>query len=209
MVTSPSPARRDTRGPASSPHGGKARPLFLGWGLAATLLAAVMLVVAPAGGADLAAGLAVPRGFYDYAVNAFGEFGLYKGGDLPSYVSLNGRVSGYGSYRDQIGLLVGSASVLVRLSVPDVVGGKLGLKPYVSVGPSFNYQYSWADLDDFGTISQHETSATTSVFVGVDFFSKSKLSLFLEARQTLPSDFTVEYVLFGVKYSGAVLQDTE
>jgi hypothetical protein len=172
------------------------------------LFLTVMLFAPAADCVELAGGIAVPRGFYDYAVCAHGEFGLYKGA-LPPYVSVNGRVSGYGSYRDQVGLGVVSASLLVRLSTPGLVGGKLGLRPYVSAGPSFNFQYSWADLDDFGTISEHATSTTTSVFVGADFFSASRVSLFVEARQTLPSDFTFDYVLIGLKYAGPVLPDIE
>ena len=104
---------------------------------------------------------------------------------------------------------MGSASVLVRLSAPEALGGKLGLRPYVSAGPSFNYQYSWADLDDFGNISESETSTTTSVFVGADFFTASRVSVFVEARQTLQSDFTFDYVMVGLKYAGPVLPDIE
>ncbi len=197
------------RSSADSSRGWKKAARFpLGSGLPAALLLAVLLAPPAAHCTELAGGIAVPRGFYDYAACAYGEFGLYRGG-LPPYVSVNGRVSGYGSYRDQIGLALASASVLVRLSTPDLVGGKLGLKPYVSAGPSFNFQYSWADLDDFGTVSEHETSTTASVFVGADFFSASRVSLFIEARQTLPSDFTFDYVLVGLKYAGPVLPDIE
>jgi len=211
MVTSSSTARGEARRSAteSSPDGRGARRLLLGSGLAVALLVAALLAATPADSAELAGGVAVPRGFYDYAVGAYGEFSLYRGGALPQYLSLNGRVSGYGSYRDQIGLAVASASVLVRLSTPEALGGRLGLRPYVSAGPSFNYKYSWADLDDFGTISGHETSTTTSVFVGADFFSTSRVTLFVEARQTLPSDFTFDYVLFGLKYAGPILPDIE
>ena len=210
MVTSSSTARAKTPRLAdeSAGRGRATGRLPLCACLSLALLAAALLAASPAHAVELAGGIAVPRGFYDYAANAYCEFSLYRG-TLPPYVSVNGRVSGYGSYKDQIGLGVASASVLVRLTTPDVLGGKLGLRPYVSAGPSFNYQYSWADLDDFGTISEHETSTTTSVFVGADFFSASRLTLFIEARQTLPSDFTFDYVLFGLKYAGPVLPDIE
>jgi len=211
MVTSSSPAKLEARRSATepSPDVRGAGRFLLGSALAVTLLVVALLAAVPAQSGDLAGGVAVPRGFYDYAVNAYYEFSLYRVGGLPPYVSLNGRVSGYGSYRDQIGLGVGSASVLVRLSAPEALGGKLGLRPYVSAGPSFNYQYSWADLDDFGNISESETSTTTSVFVGADFFTASRVSVFVEARQTLQSDFTFDYVMVGLKYAGPVLPDIE
>jgi hypothetical protein len=157
---------------------------------------------------ELAGGVAIPRGFYDYAVTGYGEFRLYRG-NLPPFVSVNGRVSGYGAYREQIGLLVGSASLLVKVTTPGPLGGTLALKPYASAGPSFNYLYSWADLGDFGTLSESESSTTTSVFLGADFFSTSKVSLFVEARETIRSDFTFDYVLIGLKYVGRVLPDIE
>ena len=211
MVTSSSPGRREA-GPCAarrSRHTGRAARVLAPTGVAIAFLVAALLSAAPAPGVDLAAGVAFPRGFYDYAVSGHGELTLYKGGVLPPFASVSGRVSGYVSYRDQIGLGVGSASILVRLSAPEALGGKMGLRPYVSAGPSLNYQYSWADLDDFGTISKHETSTTASVFVGADFFSTSRVTLFLEARQTLPSDFTFDYVLFGLKYAGPILPDIE
>jgi hypothetical protein len=210
MVTSSSPARQNRRQVTGSSlgAGGVGRTL-LGAGLVLTLAAAALLAATPAQCADVAGGLAVPRGFYDYAVTAYCEFSLYKGGALPPYLSLNGRASGYLSYRDQIGLGVGSASLLARITAPEALGGRLGFKPYASVGPSFNYQYSWADLGDFGTISTNKTSTTPSVFVGADFFSRSRVTFFLEARETLRSDFTVDYVLFGLKYAGPVLPSIE
>ncbi len=211
MVTSSSPARReDGRCAArrSSDTGRRARVLAP-TGVAVALFFAALLSAAPAQCVDLAAGVAVPRGFYDYAVAGHGELTLYKGGVLPPFVSVSGRLSGYVSYRDQIGLGVGSASILAKLTAPEAMGGRMGFRPYVSVGPSFNYQYSWADLDDFGTLSEHKTSTTTSVFVGADFFSRSRFTFFIEARQTLPSDFTFDYAMFGIKYAGPILPDIE
>ncbi|MBN1504602.1 MAG: hypothetical protein JW952_06055 [Candidatus Eisenbacteria bacterium] len=210
MATSSSTDRAEARSSQNGPSRGTGRGgwAVVGSGVVFALLLAVLATVPPGQCAELAGGLAVPRGFYDYGVGAFGEFRLYKG-TLPPYVSVNGRVSGYGSYMDQIGLVMGSASVLLRLSTPDPLGGTLGLKPYVSVGPSFNYQYSWADLDDFGTISESRASTTASVFVGVDFFSASNLSVFVETRETIRSDFTFDCVLFGLKYAGPTLPGIE
>jgi hypothetical protein len=210
MVTSSLTARGDARRSRKEcSRGGRRTKRFrLKSVLPAALLLAALLAAPPALCLELAGGIAVPRGFYDYAANGYCEFGLYRG-TLPPFASVNGRVSGYGAYRDQIGLAVGSVSLLVKLTTPNPVGGTLGLRPYVSAGPSLNYLYSWANLGDFGNISESKSSTTTSVFIGADLFSASRVRLFVEARQTLPSDFTFDYVLIGLRYAGLVLPDIE
>ncbi len=167
-----------------------------------------VLGASPARAADFAGGVAIPRGFYDWAATGHVELSPY-GGDLPPFLGVDARVSAYVSYRDRIGLSVASASLLLKLSPPAPIGGGLGLKPYVAAGPSANYLYSWANLEDFGTISESDFSTTASVFVGAEFFSVSKVALFLEARQTLPSDFTFDYVFVGLKLVGPKLPSIE
>ncbi len=151
---------------------------------------------------EFAGGLAFPDGFFDYGFSAYAEQKIQYG-LLPPFVSPAARASGYFSYKDNVRLAVGSASLLLKLTTPQPVSGFLGLSPYVSAGPSFNYLYSWADLDDFGSMSKSETSTTFNVFAGAEFFSTSSLSFFVEARSTVPSDFTFDYVLVGLKLRGS------
>jgi hypothetical protein len=151
---------------------------------------------------DFAAGVAFPEGFFDYGFSAHAEQEI-RYGLLPPFISPAARASGYFSYKDNVRLAVGSASLLLKLTTPQPVSGFLGLTPYVSVGPSFNYLYSWADLEDFGSMSKSETSTTFNVFAGAEFFSTSGLTLFVEARSAIPSDFTFDYVLVGLKLRGS------
>jgi len=157
---------------------------------------------------DFAGGVAFPRGFFDYGFSAYAEQGI-RYGLFPPFLSPVVRGSGYFSYRDNVRLAVGSASFLLKLSPPRPVSGTLGFSPYVSVGPSVNYLYSWADLEDFGSMSESDLSTTLSVFAGADFFSASGLTLFVEGRQTVPSDFTFDYVLVGLKFRGSDLPGTD
>jgi hypothetical protein len=176
--------------------------------LCAGLPLAGVLTVSTAEAVDFAGGVAFPRGFYDYAVYGYGEFSPYDG-NLPPVLTIKARGSEYVSYRDGVGLLVTSGSLLLELSPPSDVSRLMGLRPYVSAGPSLNYLYSWADLGDFGSLSESEFSVTASVFAGVEFSVMSGLAFFAEARQTIQSDFTFDYVLVGIKLLGPRLPGTE
>lgn len=153
---------------------------------------------------DVAAGVAFPRGFYEHALGVRGEF-VSRVDFLPAYLSPVVRLSGYGATRDGVSLVVGSASPLLKAVAPGTASTALGFTPYIALGPSFSYLYSWADLEDFGTESNSDFSATLSIFVGVEFFSNSKISIFGEARQTIPSEFTFDYVMVGLKFRGSRL----
>jgi hypothetical protein len=166
--------------------------------LCAGLPLAAALTVSTAEAVDFAGGVAFPRGFYDYAVNAYGEFSPYQD-NLPPVLIVKARGSEYVSYLDGVGLSVTSGSLLLELSPPSDISRVMGFRPYVSAGPSLNYLYSWADLGDFGTLSKSEFSVTASVFVGAEFSVLSRLAFFAEARETIQSDFTFDYVLVGIK----------
>ncbi|UCF79620.1 MAG: hypothetical protein JSW03_05100 [Candidatus Eiseniibacteriota bacterium] len=147
---------------------------------------------------EYGAGVAFPRGFFDYAFGAQAEHEMqYRA--LPPYLTPAVRVSGYFSYLDNLRLAVGSGSILLKLSPRQATRKATVFVPYVSVGPSVNYLYSWADLEDFGNMSESKLSTTLSVFAGAELLVAPRVSLFAEARQTVPSDFTFDYVLVGLK----------
>jgi hypothetical protein len=171
---------------------------------ALSLVAIFSLFTTGACSTDFAVGVAFPRGFFDYGFNACVEHNISYG-PLPPYLHPTARGSGYFAFKDNVRHAVGSASLLLKLSPPRPVSGTLGFSPYVSAGPSLNYVYSWADLEDFGTMSASETSTTFTVFAGAEFLSTAPFALFVEARQTVPSDFTFDYVLVGLKLRGSPL----
>jgi opacity protein-like surface antigen len=162
----------------------------------------------PSRAVDFAAGVAFPRGFYENALGGQAEFNVGRG-FLPSYLSPVVKLSVYVASRDKVSLAVGSGSLLLEARAPGSVSNALGFSPYVAAGPSFNYLYSWVDLEDFGTLSNSDVSTTLSVFAGVEFFPASRVSLFGEARQTIPSEFTFDYVIVGLKFHGPRLPSIE
>lgn len=172
--------------------------------LAPVLIALTLSFGTAACSTELAAGVAFPRGFFDYGLGAHVELEGLRA-PLPAFLNPGARVSGYLSYRDNVRLTVGSLSLLLKLKAPRPLSGTLGFSPYISAGPSFNYLYSWVDLQDFGSMSESDLSTTLSVFVGAEFFSATRMTLFAEARQTIPSDFTFDYVLVGLKVRGPTL----
>lgn len=153
-------------------------------------------------GLDLAAGVAFPRGSYENALGVQTEY-VMRISALPTYLTSSARVSGYLASRDKITLAVGSGSLLIKAMAPQSISNPLGFSPYIAVGPSVNYLYSSADLEDFGTVSDSRSSVTLSAFVGVEFFPAARVSIFGEARETVPSTFTFDYVMVGLKYHGA------
>ena len=162
----------------------------------------------PAHALDFAAGVAFPRGFYENALA--GQVELIGGSSfLPGYLTPVLRLSGYGASRDKVSLVVGSGSLLLQARAPGFVSNLLGFSPYVAVGPSFNYLYSSVDLEDFGTLSNSHSSTTLNLFAGVEFFPASRVSIFGEARQTVPSEFTFDYVIVGLKFHGSRVPSIE
>jgi opacity protein-like surface antigen len=172
------------------------------------LLILGLTVTTPSHALDFAAGVAFPRGFYENALGAQAEFSA-RTGLLPAYLSPVARLSGYLASRDKVSLAVGSGSLLLQARAPESVLKVLGFSPYVAAGPSLNYLYSWVDLEDFGTESNSDFSATLSVFAGIEFFPASRVSIFGEARQTIPSEFTFDYVIVGLKLHGSRLPSIE
>ncbi|MFH0778187.1 MAG: hypothetical protein V2A71_06100 [Candidatus Eisenbacteria bacterium] len=166
------------------------------------LAAAILLAVLGSGNAycsvAVSAGAAWTRGFYSHAGIAYADIPTLQGG-LPEYLSPRARLGGHFSYRDAVGLLACSGSVLLQLKPPTPIAPSIGLYPYVAAGPSLTYAYSWADLEDFGNVSKSEFSTTFSVFVGTEVFSTGTVSIFTEARYTIPSDFTFDYVMLGFR----------
>jgi hypothetical protein len=192
MVTLPSSGRRHLPG------------LFV----SLLLLTLGSALAVPAHALDAAAGVAFPRGFYENAL--VGQVELTEGSSfLPSYLSPVVRLSGYGASRNKVGLLVGSGSLLLQARAPASVSNLLGFSPYAAVGPSFNYLYSWADLEDFGIESNSDFSTTLSIFAGIEFLPASRVSIFGEARQTVPSEFTFDYVIVGLKFHGSRVPSIE
>jgi hypothetical protein len=166
------------------------------------------VLAAPAYALDAAAGVAFPRGFYENALA--GQVELAGGFSfLPGYLTPVLRLSAYGASRDKVSLVVGSGSFLLQARAPGSVSNLLGFSPYVAVGPSFNYLSSWADLGDFGIESNSAFSTTLSLFAGVEFLPASRVSIFGEARQTLPSEFTFDYVIVGLKFHGSRVPSIE
>lgn len=157
---------------------------------------------------DFAAGVAFPRGFYENALGVQAEY-VFQSSFLPAYLTPLARLSGYVASRDKVSLAVGSGSLLIKASAPVSISNTLGFCPYVAAGPSVNYMYSWVDLEDFGTESSSKSSTTLSIFAGIEFFPAARVSIFGEARQTVPSEFTFDYVIVGLKYHGPKRQSIE
>jgi len=173
-----------------------------GLSLSLLMLLLGLSLATPCQALDFAAGFAFPRGFYENALGVQAEY-VYHTSSLPAYLTPVARLSGYVASRNKVSLAVASGSLLIKARAPESLSNTLGFSPYVAAGPSLNYVYSWVDLEDFGTESDSKSSATLSVFAGVEFFPASRVSIFGEARQTVPSEFTFDYVIFGLKYNGS------
>ncbi len=185
-------------------------PARIGRGRAARIAAALLAgitgssAITPAmAGADILVAGAAARGFFGWDAIAGYERKLpVKNIPEESPLDLPLRIEGHFAYKDNVTHIALSTYVLVRYVIPGFEENGFG--PYLATGPGAHILGSWSNLESFGDVlSDAQATLKWHALVGARLARGRTFDLYTEARYTLPSEYTFDYVAVGIRFRAA------